>query len=436
MKKKKVISLIILFIAIILSITFTSAYFSTNSNIVNTYKTEDYKFNINGSGGVFGNNVVVVSNGTTTLPTPTRNGYTFLGFSETPSGSVKYSTSISNVENINDKTLYAKWEIITYDISYNLNGGSISNNKTSYNVEENFTLPNPTKTGYTFTGWTGSNGSTPQKDLTISKGTTNNLSYAANWQVNSYTVDVNPIISGTTYSSGKSGFTFNVYINGELKASNVIDWCNEVNYGSTVRVVANSKNGYSLSNNDVTATVGTNGLTFSPTWNLVTYSISYNLNGGTVSGQPTSYNTENTFTLPTPTRSGYNFTGWTGSNGSTPQTSVTVYAGASGNLSYTANWVKYNAYDYGGIYLVSYRDGANWGGTLTKFYNVGDTNVNSGNWIVTVDAYCTYITGTQYPNNYYTYQFYVYKANSTSELLATGSATAGSGINATATICW
>lgn len=43
---------------------------------------------------------------------------------------------------------------------------------------------------------------------------------------------------------------------------------------------------------------------------LDTYSISYTLNGGSVSGNPTSYNvTTGTFTLKNPTRSNYRFTG-------------------------------------------------------------------------------------------------------------------------------
>ena len=96
----------------------------------------------------------------------------------------------SNYPSIN---LYAVWSLNTYSISYNLNGGSISGQKTSYNVNtDTFTLPIPTKTGYTFTGWTGSNGTTPQKNVTISKGSTGNKSYTANWSINSYTLTVNP----------------------------------------------------------------------------------------------------------------------------------------------------------------------------------------------------------------------------------------------------
>ena len=69
------------------------------------------------------------------------------------------------------------------------------------------------------------------------------------------------------------------------------------------------------------------------------YTITYNLNGGSISGQPTTYKVDTAnITLPTPTRTGYTFNGWTGSNGTTAQTSVTIAKGSRGNKTYTANW--------------------------------------------------------------------------------------------------
>lgn len=84
---------------------------------------------------------------------------------------------------------------VDYSISYNLNGGSVSENPTTYNVETNtFTLKNPTKPGYTFTGWTGSNGTTPQTTVSISKGSTGDKSYAANWKPSTSTYKVNYLL--------------------------------------------------------------------------------------------------------------------------------------------------------------------------------------------------------------------------------------------------
>ena len=80
--------------------------------------------------------------------------------------------------------------VITYNISYDLDGGSeTTTNPTTYNIETNtFTLNNPTKTGHTFIGWTGSNGTTAQTTVTISKGSIGDKSYTANWEPIIYTV--------------------------------------------------------------------------------------------------------------------------------------------------------------------------------------------------------------------------------------------------------
>ena len=73
-----------------------------------------------------------------------------------------------------------------------------------------------------------------------------------------------------------------------------------------------------------------------------TFTITYNLNDGTVAtDNPTSYTWETAaFTLNNPARTGYWFDGWTGSNGNTPQTTVTISNHSHGNRTYTANWTK------------------------------------------------------------------------------------------------
>lgn len=78
-----------------------------------------------------------------------------------------------------------------YTISYTLNGGTHgSNHPDSYTVVTNtFTISDPTRTGYTFKGWsgTGLSGDT-NKNIQIAKGSTGNKSFTANWTANTYTV--------------------------------------------------------------------------------------------------------------------------------------------------------------------------------------------------------------------------------------------------------
>lgn len=131
-----------------------------------------------------------------------------------------------------------------YSVSYGLNGGAMSGQKTSYTVADSFTLPTPTKTGYTFTGWTGSNGTTPQKTVTVNKGTRGNLNYTANWQVNTYIVDVNGVLDGNGGSNVAGYATIDVYINGKLDAENVTDYYKSQPYGAKYEIRYKANNGY------------------------------------------------------------------------------------------------------------------------------------------------------------------------------------------------
>ena len=88
---------------------------------------------------------------------------------------------------------------------------------------------------------------------------------------------------------------------------------------------------------------------------VATYYIYYTLDGGTMYGAPESY-TENSadITLPQPTRAGYRFTGWTGTDLTAPTMEVTIPTGSKRDREYTANWEKiqyftvfYNVHDHG-----------------------------------------------------------------------------------------
>ena len=110
-------------------------------------------------------------------------GYTFTGWS----GSPIYSTSTGN------RYYTANWKLIYYNVGYNYNGGNDPGNRTSYTINSPFWVTNPSKTGYAFTGWTGSNGGTPQTSVYVSG--TGNKSYTANWDVINYNHDMLSVIS-------------------------------------------------------------------------------------------------------------------------------------------------------------------------------------------------------------------------------------------------
>ena len=242
---------------------------------------------------------------------------------------------------------------VTYTIEYELDGGKMSTKITSYStLTETFELPTPYKTGYNFIGWTGSNGSTPETTVTINKGSSGDLQYTANWRSNS----TNVYIYNTKYISN-SGVNL-----GTGTIEGVI--------GSTQTAHAPKKDGYIAPANQKVTFDNSNPKTVTFIYNPTLYAITYDLDGGTVNGLKSAYTVEtNDFTLPEPTKTGFTFKGWTGSNGSTPQKSVTVSKGSSGTKSYKANWegITYT-------YTVAYRStsGKSLGSTTVQGF-LGDT---------------------------------------------------------------
>ena len=109
-----------------------------------------------------------------------------------------------------------------YTINYDLQGGTGAENPESYTPHtDSFVLNNPEKEGYSFEGWTGSNGDTPQQTVTIERGSVGNRSYTANWkddsavgaQVYKITYDLNggtvQFVNPTSYTSDTETFTLN-----------------------------------------------------------------------------------------------------------------------------------------------------------------------------------------------------------------------------------
>jgi uncharacterized repeat protein (TIGR02543 family) len=130
------------------------------------------------------------TDGSVTLPTPTKTGYTFGGWYADSGLNNSVGAAGATYTPSTNITLYAKWAIITYNITYELNGGSVSTaNPTSYNIEPpTFTLNNPSKENYHFVGWTKGNNNTLLPTVTIEQGSTGNLDYTAHYKTNNFTV--------------------------------------------------------------------------------------------------------------------------------------------------------------------------------------------------------------------------------------------------------
>ena len=108
-------------------------------------------------------------------------------------------------------TLTAQWTVNQYTITYDLAGGTVEGNPDTYTIETvAFTLKNPTKSGYTFTGWSGT-GLDGENNMTVTipTGSTGNRSYTAHWRYNggghSYSYYTIKATAGTGGSISPSG---------------------------------------------------------------------------------------------------------------------------------------------------------------------------------------------------------------------------------------
>ena len=261
---------------------------------------------------------------TVTLPTPTRTGYTFLGWTgegiTTPQPNVTIPKGSTG-----DKTYIENWELTEYNITMELNGGSGQEKVVYTMTDEDFELPTPTRNGYEFVGWTGERITTPQTSVIIPKGSTGNKAYTANWKVIEYTItlDTNggPVVSPIKYTVEDSftlpyplrpGYEF---VGWTLDGSGMIPAMPLIIYPGT-----------------------TGDLHYKAEWRLAEYTITMDLDGGSGQEKVVYTITDEEFELPTPTRNGYEFVGWTGERITTPQTSVKIPKGSTGNKAYTANW--------------------------------------------------------------------------------------------------
>ena len=261
-----------------------------------------------------------------TLPYPLRPGYEFAGWTLDGSGMLPATTLIIYYGTTGDLHYKAEWRLAEYTINMDLNGGS-GKEKVVYTItDEDFELPTPTRNGYEFVGWTGERITMPQTSVKIPKGSTGNKAYTANWKVIQYTI-ITLLEGGNAGSSGayvytveetftlptptRTGYTF-------------FGWTGE---------------GITTPQPNVTIPKGSTGdKTYIENWVETGYTITLDLNGGSGKEKVIYTMTDEDFELPTPTRNGYEFVGWTGERITTPQTRVKIPKGSTGNKAYTANW--------------------------------------------------------------------------------------------------
>ena len=270
-----------------------------------------------------------------------KNGKRFKKF-QVKSGNVKidneYSTSITVTMPESDLIIEAVYETIpTYKVTFNSNGGTVSGTgtKTVTSGEKYGTLPTATKSGYTFDGWytSGSGGTRITENTTVSL--TGNQTLYAHWTEKTYTVTFNANggnLSGNSYITVKTGSRYGTLPTATKSGYTFDGWYTSGSGGT--RITENTT--VSLTGNQ----------TLYAHWTEKTYTVTFNANGGNLSGN--SYITVKTGsrygTLPTATRNSYTFDSWyTSENGGTKITENTTVS-LTGNQTLYAHWIAVKKY--------------------------------------------------------------------------------------------
>lgn len=340
------------------------------------FSTYSITFKGNGNtGGSMTNVTGITCGGSATLTQNafTRTGYTFDGWATTADGDVAHAdkATISNITS--DITLYAKWNAITYNITFDKENGTGGTTQVTatYNSSTIASITNPTRECYTFEGWySGENGTGSlvinttgvlQANVSGYTGTngvwiaTENKTLYAKWTKNATTLLLQRTGSEATPAGG-------VAVGGDAGTLNCIaeqgtiasyQWkqntrgskdgaINAVGTGATTAnfspkpTAAGSYWYYCVATDECGNEVET---TLSGCFLFkALYTVTFNSNNGSV--DPTSATQSESgaaIILPTPTRSGYMFTGWyTAASGGTkigdagdsyiPTANITLYA--------------------------------------------------------------------------------------------------------------
>ncbi len=267
-----------------------------------------------------------VESGYTTLKTPVRRGYEFLGWKLNG----QPSTAISE-DRTGNFTLTAEWNILVYTITYEgLPEGVNAPTVGTYTVEDNVSLETPAREHYIFDGWTKDG-----KTVTaIEKGSVGDITLTATWSPVAYeltyenllTAQANPNPTSFTVEDGeivltaavRHAYDFMGWYIGEEKVERI-----DTKLGGAHMLTAR--------------------------WTPTQYEIVYecDLAIGDTSAFPRSYTVESeTIVLPVISANGANFLGW--NSGFDVVTEIPQ--GSFGNITLNATWeyVEYNV-EYLGI---------------------------------------------------------------------------------------
>lgn len=301
-----------------------------------------------------------------TLPTPTRAGHTFNGWYTAASGGTKVGNAGASYTPSGNVTLYAQWTIHTHTLTLVKGTGVESfTGAGTYNYGVKAPTTATASTGYHLTKYTGTlHDGSGDSEWTLSTTGTTPTTHEDTWTMNAdRTITVHATKNTYAISYNANGGT-----SSSIPASQTKTYGTALTLSSTKPTRSNSTttytvtynvNGGSSSHSAGTATKTTT-YTFS-SWNTTSsgtgtsYSAggSYTANAAaTLYAQWSSSSSTTSVTLPTPTRTGYTFRGWS--------TSSTATSGTTGSYTPTGNVTLYATWAKNQITVNLKKDGSAW----------------------------------------------------------------------------
>ena len=262
-----------------------------------------------------------------TLATPTKTGYTFKGWYRDYSfeNKVDQNTPVNETNNI---TIYAKWKANEYTLLLNPNGGSISLDEKTITYDQKYgELIEPTKDGYTFTGWytEEENGEqiTSEKIVKV----LNDQTLYAHWTVNKYTITFNS--QGGMLENNKKEVTYDeVY--GELPEPSMEGHTFEGWY-------TDPENGTEITSSQTVKIK--NDITLYAHWTVNKYTITLDPDGGQITNSTIEIEYGANYSLPEqPTKQGYTFSGWFRYENQNYQVTNSTIMNVASNHTLIAKW--------------------------------------------------------------------------------------------------
>ncbi len=237
-----------------------------------------------------------------TKPTdPTKEGYVFKGWYN---GETAYDFESAVTADI---TLKAKWEVVTYNITYELNGGKADeSNPATYNIETaDFEIKNPVsgpEATPNFVGWYSDKELTKAAETTIKKGSTGDLTFYAKWSPKSlYTVTFELV--------GANGSVTEKVVDGEMLSEEQIQKAK-----SSIPEDYKFENVYSdkecTKEFDIKTKIEADTTVYVKVKEIVKYTVKFESNGGSTVEAATVKDGEKVTKPADPTKEGYAFIGW------------------------------------------------------------------------------------------------------------------------------